>query len=242
MCTAEKCQRRFERGPNVAVRRGTSIFFPTSEERGVLPVGFGLLPPGTVLPDSGLGLRGAGEAVTRAGNAPRRQPQVPLLYRGLYSGSPEPISSAILPEAGVPDGEQTSESAELAGQIELHARQCKRGRPSAAWQQANPGYWKGRRKRSGVLRESLIVQPPANQGGIAPDISPVLREILNMQDPLMVGLIAHLTGSSYVEDIAAAANRLSARGQALLGETTKTNADRKTNPERGARAPCAGPI
>ena len=149
------CQRRFERGPNVAVRRGTSIFFPTSEERGVLPVGFGLLPPGTVLPDSGLGLRGAGEAVTRAGNAPRRQPQVPLLYRGLYSGSPEPISSAILPEAGVPDGEQTSESAELAGQIELHARQCKRGRPSAGVAAGKSGVLEGAAEEVWCLTREL---------------------------------------------------------------------------------------
>lgn len=95
-----------------------------------------------------------------------------------------------------------------------------------AWQQANPGYWKRRKKRSAVLRAILITQAPENKGDAAQDISPrspVLREISIMQDPLFVGLIAHLTGSSYVDDIAAAANRFSARGQALLGETTKNH-------------------
>jgi hypothetical protein len=97
-----------------------------------------------------------------------------------------------------------------------------------AWQKANPGYGKRRKRRSVVLRDVLIAQTPEGEGDAAQDISPrppVLREISIMQDPVFVGLIAQLTGSSYVEDIAAAANQLCARGQALLGETTKNHAD-----------------
>ena len=66
-----------------------------------------------------------------------------------------------------------------------------------AWQKAHPGYWKRRKeKRSGVL-----------------------QDLSRVQVPLLMGLIAHLGGLSYAEDIAAMTNRLVARGQALMGES-----------------------
>ena len=86
-----------------------------------------------------------------------------------------------------------------------------------AWRAAHPGYWKR-------ARESSVALP----------------DIWTKQDPLLVGLIAHFTGVALPEDIAVVANRLVARGQALLGRTNHEN--RKTDPIDGTTAPMPGAV
>jgi hypothetical protein len=59
------------------------------------------------------------------------------------------------------------------------------------------------------------------------DRQPLWRQ----QSPLVIGLIAQLTGSTLQETIAHTTHRLFEKGQAAKHE------DRKTNPESGATAP-----
>ena len=86
-----------------------------------------------------------------------------------------------------------------------------------AWRAAHPGYWKRRRKQTSALPEVLITQVAAEQGEASQDICIALPDIWQAQTPLLVGLIAQLTGVALPEDIAVVANRFVARGQALLG-------------------------
>jgi hypothetical protein len=102
-----------------------------------------------------------------------------------------------------------------------------------AWQKAHPGYWKqGRKKRAVVLRDLLIAQDAGKQKDVNQDVSPVLRDLSQVQVPLILGLIAHLGDLSYAEDIAVMANRFVARGHALMGQVPSSDANPKTNPLR----------
>lgn len=86
------------------------------------------------------------------------------------------------------------------------------------WQAANPGYWKKRRKRlAKVLQEASKAQPPAVQTVAVQDERIVLQDLLTAQSPVLVGLIAHLTGTVLQDDIAAMTRTLHSRGQAILG-------------------------
>jgi hypothetical protein len=102
-----------------------------------------------------------------------------------------------------------------------------------AWQKAHPGYWKSRaKKRSVVLQDLLITEIADQQVHEEQDVSFVLRDLSRSQMPLVMGLIAHLGDLSYVEDIVTMANRLVARGQALMGKTTPNDDHPKTHPLR----------
>ena len=107
-----------------------------------------------------------------------------------------------------------------------------------AWQGAHPGYWKRRRSQKAVLPDVLPEQLSAVQRETAPDDQTVLPDVWRGQSAMVVGLIAQMTGCVLPEDIAVVANRLVARGQALMGRSAYEN--RKTSPLSGTRAPGAG--
>jgi hypothetical protein len=86
-----------------------------------------------------------------------------------------------------------------------------------AWQAANPGYWKGRRGKKSVLPDLLIAEEAVKQGVAAQDDVRVLPDLWRGQSPVVIGLIAQMTGSVLPEDIAVVTGRLIARGQALMG-------------------------
>ena len=109
-----------------------------------------------------------------------------------------------------------------------------------AWRAAHPGYWKRSPEKSVALPEILIAQAPEAKEEATPDGEDALPDVWAKQDPLLVGLIAHFTGVALPEDIAVVANRLVARGQALLGRTNHEN--RKTNPIDGTAAPMPGAV
>jgi len=102
-------------------------------------------------------------------------------------------------------------------------RDCYRGPERAtkvrAWQAAHPGYWKRRRRQPTVLPEVLPAEVTLAQQDPAQDGRVVLPELWRGQSPMVIGLIAQMTGCVLPEDIAAVANRLVARGQALMGRT-----------------------
>jgi hypothetical protein len=86
-----------------------------------------------------------------------------------------------------------------------------------AWQAAHPGYWKRRRSQKAVLPEVLPVEVTSAQADGRQDGGGVLPDLWHGQPPVVIGLIAQMTGCVLPEDIAAVTGRLIVRGQALMG-------------------------
>jgi len=87
-----------------------------------------------------------------------------------------------------------------------------------AWRRAHPGYWKGRRRgKREALQDILIPQAAAAPAVAHQDDGVALQDLLNAQPPVVVGLIAHLSGMTLQDDIAAMMRTLHSRGRAVLG-------------------------
>jgi hypothetical protein len=87
-----------------------------------------------------------------------------------------------------------------------------------AWRKAHPGYWRRKGpKRSLALQEISNPQPHDSRPPAAQDDAIALQDLFHGQPPIIVGLIAQLTGSALQEDIAAMTRRLHCRGRAMLG-------------------------
>jgi len=108
-----------------------------------------------------------------------------------------------------------------------------------AWRAANPGYGRRRKRRParppGPLQEMMKLQVAPDQAAADQDERLALQETWQAQPPLLVGLIAQLTGMALQEDMAPVIRRLITRGQALLEPNSKKY-DRKTSPLPGTRA------
>jgi hypothetical protein len=87
-----------------------------------------------------------------------------------------------------------------------------------------------------VLPEVLPAQTTPVEQDPVQDGRAVLPEFWHGQPPILIGFIAQMTGCVLPEDIAVVANRLIARGQALMGRPPEKNHDRKTSPLSGTRA------
>jgi len=85
------------------------------------------------------------------------------------------------------------------------------------WRRVHPGYW----RRPGVraphaLQEDLMPQESQKQPldeGLTPH---ALQDVFFIQPAVVVGLIAHLTGLEFQDDIAATARRLQQVGRDIL--------------------------
>ena len=87
-----------------------------------------------------------------------------------------------------------------------------------AWRKANPGYWRRKgAKGSPALQEISKPQPPDNPPPAAQDDAVALQDLFRAQPPIIVGLIAQLTGCALQEYIAAMTRRLHCRGRTVLG-------------------------
>jgi len=106
------------------------------------------------------------------------------------------------------------------------------------WRAAHPSYARRRARQQDALQEMMNPQVPPVQPPAAQDDAMALQETWQAQPPLLVGLIAHLTGMALQEDMAPVMRGLIARGQALL-EPNPKNHDRKTPPLSGTRAASA---
>jgi hypothetical protein len=114
-----------------------------------------------------------------------------------------------------------------------------------AWQAAHPGYWKKRRRKgAGTLQEASPAQSADTQKVAGADGEGVLQDLLTLQAPVVVGLIAHLTGSVLQEDIAAIARHLHSRGRAVMGiDVRRSDHDHaKTHHRFAAGAARAAPV
>jgi hypothetical protein len=97
-----------------------------------------------------------------------------------------------------------------------------------AWRKAHPGYWKrSKRKRSVALQDLSNAQASPPQQAANQDGTVALQDLWQRQPPMLIGLIAHLTGIALQEDIASITGRLIAKGQALMGQ--KSSDDCQTN-------------
>jgi hypothetical protein len=85
------------------------------------------------------------------------------------------------------------------------------------WRRAHPGYWRHPGARAPhALQDDLTPQGPHKQPldeGLTPY---ALHDVFFMQPPMVVGLIAHLTGLSFPDDIAMTARRLQQLGRDIL--------------------------
>jgi hypothetical protein len=87
-----------------------------------------------------------------------------------------------------------------------------------AWRKDHPGYWKRSKRARGVaLQETLNAQANDLQGEAKQDGVFALQDPFGTQSPVLVGLIAHLTGDALQEDIARTLRTLHSRGRAVMG-------------------------
>ena len=125
-----------------------------------------------------------------------------------------------------------------------------------AWRRAHPGYWKRTGRKAGValqdlltaqpissaaeidksahapLQDLLIAQPIGFANETDSSAQTPLQEILMTQHAVLIGLIAHIVGTTFEDDIARSANHLLRLGQDLLA----TSAARVQSAERGTRS------
>ena len=105
-----------------------------------------------------------------------------------------------------------------------------------AWRAANPGYGRRPGRKQEVLQEMMNLQVAPVEEPVARDDAVTLQETWRAQPPLLLGLIAHLTGTALQEDMAPVMRRLITRGQALLEPKFNSSHDRKTSPVSGTCA------
>lgn len=108
------------------------------------------------------------------------------------------------------------------------------------WRAQHPGYWKVPAQDRGALQELVPAQAAVNAEVTEETSSAPLQDFVASQDPLVLGLIAHLVDSPLQEVVEQAALRLLQKGQTILdmrfGMKPKGNpyADKETSPLRGA--------
>jgi len=108
------------------------------------------------------------------------------------------------------------------------------------WRAKNPGYWKRSAQGRGTLQEVFPAQLPENTELTKTTSPPPLQDFVASQDPLVLGLIAHLLDSPLQEVVEQATRRLLLKGQSILdmkfGMKPKGNtyADKETSPLPGA--------
>lgn len=103
------------------------------------------------------------------------------------------------------------------------------------WRAAHPGHRRGRARGAAVLQEMMKPQVAPEQRAAEQDEGVGLQETWRTQPPLLLGLIAHLSGTGVQEDMGPVVRGLITRGQALFAPNPK-NHDRKTSPLSGTRA------
>ena len=115
------------------------------------------------------------------------------------------------------------------------------------WRDKNPGYSKKSQFASGTpqpLQEILIAQDTENNeetGGLKQD---ALQDLLTSQPSVLIGLIAHLTGSTLQDDIVRTGRKLRELGEDLLHEPNLTGEHHAipSHSSAGTFTPDTGPI
>lgn len=112
-----------------------------------------------------------------------------------------------------------------------------------AWRRAHPGYWK---QKSPPASEQQPAPPQqVNPGQSSPNAPatprPQLQDVCLSENPVFIGLISLVTGSTLQDDIAATTRQLLLKGRNILGlavpEATTLSHDRQTPDSSRATAP-----
>jgi hypothetical protein len=85
-----------------------------------------------------------------------------------------------------------------------------------AWRSRHPGYWRKGRRADSALQDASTAQtidltPETDEVARTP-----LQDVLSAQPAVLIGLIAHLTGTPLQDDIVRTAGRLLRLGQDIL--------------------------
>jgi hypothetical protein len=88
-----------------------------------------------------------------------------------------------------------------------------------AWRARHPGYWRKGRRSGAALQEVSTVQPVDPAAESADFASTPLQEVLSAQPAVLIGLIAHIVGTPYQDDIVRATGRLLRLGQDILSSS-----------------------
>jgi hypothetical protein len=115
------------------------------------------------------------------------------------------------------------------------------------WRKCNPGYWKKKpsipqRTQAGESQPREQVQKSCN---VPNGLAGPLQDVCLARNPLFIGLLSEVAGSTLQEDIAATVGKLQIQGQKLLGLKPSDKNDSKRCPNhdcqkrRSAGAPAA---
>jgi hypothetical protein len=108
------------------------------------------------------------------------------------------------------------------------------------WRLRHPGYRKSRAVKPGEVQQDLLnLQNDAarDEAKVAAKISEeVQQDLLDDQNPLIVGFISHMANTVQREVIVEMMDRFITKGRAVLGKTSGGPIYDKTNPERGKAA------
>ena len=108
------------------------------------------------------------------------------------------------------------------------------------WRLRHPGYRKRRAVKDGDVQQDLLnLQSTAggNEAKVAEKISEkVQQDLLDNQNPLIVGFILHMADTVQREVIVEMMDRFITKGRAVLGKTSGGPTYDKTNPEHGKAA------
>jgi hypothetical protein len=100
------------------------------------------------------------------------------------------------------------------------------------WRQAHPDYWKQRSApdSGGQPAPPQEVNPGQSSRNAPASPRPPLQDVCLSENPVLIGLISLVTGSTLQDDIAATARQLLRRGRNILGlavpEATTVSHDR----------------
>jgi hypothetical protein len=87
-----------------------------------------------------------------------------------------------------------------------------------AWREAHPGYGKGRSvKKTAALQDDCGAQALEFKGDSEDSVATALQDVIKAQPLVLIGLIAHLTGSALQDDISESTRRLLKLGEDILG-------------------------
>jgi len=89
------------------------------------------------------------------------------------------------------------------------------------WREANPGYWRGKRKNNkDALQDPLNPQPIEDNSDNGKITNDALQDFLIAQPPVLLGLIANFTGNALQDDIVMTFQRLQKLGQDIVTNLT----------------------
>ena len=92
------------------------------------------------------------------------------------------------------------------------------------WRSRHPGYWRKRRSTRAALQDLSLAQAVDFTNKKTIFAGPPLQEILSAQPAVLIGLIAHLTGTPLQDELVRTTDRLLRLGQDILATSTARDA------------------